>query len=386
MDFKLSGAEEKFRQEVREFLDKELHEEVVREVDAPESFGPACRAFLKKAGAKGWLAPHWPKEYGGLSGTHMQQFLVLDEINYRRGPGRGVSNSMAGPVILLVGNEEQKKEWLPPIARGEFEFALGYTEPQAGSDLASLDIRAVEDGDDYVLNGQKVFNTACHYADYHWLGARTDPKAPKHRGISLFIVDLKSPGITIREIKTMGDFRTNEVFYDNVRVPKRNLVGIPNRGWYHIATALDFERMIEVGGLRRMVEELVEYTREQSIGSEALIRNPMVRHRLTDRAIEVEVAQLLAYRVAWLVDKGTIPNYESAMLKAYATELSQRIFRTGMELLGLYGQLHKSSKWVQLAGRIERHYRRTVVLTILAGSSEIMRNIIALRGLRLPAA
>ena len=239
MNFRFSPDEERFRQEVRAFLDKEVTEGVLQEIDSGQGFGPHSWELLRKLGAKGWLTPSWPKEYGGLGLSHIYRFIIQEELDYYGGLfiGRSTGASIAGPTILLYGSEEQKKEYLPRIARGEIEFALGYTEPQAGSDLAALEIRAVEDGEDYVMNGQKCFNTRSHFAQYHWLAARTDPNAPRHRGISLFIVDLSSPGITIRPMWTVGGTRTNEVFYDSVRVPKGNLVGEKNRGFYHIATA-----------------------------------------------------------------------------------------------------------------------------------------------------
>jgi alkylation response protein AidB-like acyl-CoA dehydrogenase len=269
---------------------------------------------------------------------------------------------------------------LPRIARGETEFALGYTEPQAGSDLASLEIKAVENGDYYITNGQKVFNTACHYAEYHWLGVRTDSTAAKHRGISLFIVDLKSPGITIHPIYGMGGWRTNEVFYDNVRVPKKNLVGQLNRGFYHIAVALDLERGGPAGASLRHFEELASYVKQIS----ALAKDPQVRQQLSQLAIDVEVTRLLAVRVACMRDSGIVPNYEAAVLKLFRSELDQRLANAGMQVLGLYGQLQTGSKQVPLGGEVEWRYRDSVVETIIAGTSEIQRNIIAMRGLGLP--
>lgn len=386
MEFRLSPEEERFRQEVRGFLESEMKAEVIKERESGLGMGSATWELVRRLGARGWLTPTWPKEYGGLGTSHIHRFIIEDELDYHGGlpAGRLVGASMAGPTIMIYGNEEQKREYLPQIAKGEIEFALGYTEPQAGSDLAALEIRAVEDGDDYVLNGQKVFNTRCHYAQYHWLGARTDPEAPKHRGISLLIVDLKSPGITVRPLWTVGGTRTNEVFYDNVRVPKKNLVGEKNRGFYHITTALDFERTFPVGNMRRTLEELVKYAQEEMRAGKPLAQDPLVRQKLAGMAIEVEVAYMLALRVAWMQATGVIPSYQASMLKVFAAESRQRLNNIGMQIMGLYGQLQSDSRWAPLGGEIEHHYRDDLLITIAGGTSEIMRNIIATRGLGLP--
>lgn len=384
MDFGFTPEEEAFRQQVRQFLEKEVTPEVVAETELGMGWGPHTREFLRKMGAKRWLTPSWPEEYGGMGASYTYRFIVKEELAYYGGPHVFIGVDMAGPTILLFGSEELKKEYLPRIARGEVEFVLGYTEPQAGSDLAALDIRAVEDGDDYVMNGQKVFNTAAHFGEYHWLGARTDATGPKHRGISLFVVPMDSPGITVRPLWTMAGWRTNEVFYDNVRVPKRNLVGEKNRGWYHIATALDFERSFTIGHLRRDLEHLVQYCRETKRDGKALSEDPSVRNKLAQLAIEIEVAYLFACRIAWMLDKEQVPNYEASMVKVFGSELEGRIANTATQILGLYGQLKEGSKWAPLHGRVEFKYRECLRSLITRGSSEIMRNIIATRGLGLP--
>jgi len=280
----------------------------------------------------------------------------------------------------MSGSEEQKREYLPRIARGEIEFALGYSEPQAGSDLAALELRAIKKDDHYIMNGQKVFNTACHYAHYHWLGARTDPDAPKHRGISLFIVDLKTPGITIRPMWGMNGMRTNEVFYDDVRVPAKNLVGEENKGWGYIGRALDFERTWVAGETRRIFETLLSHVKE----NKTLAENPLIRQKLGELAMELEVVYLFGCRVAWMVSKGMVPSYEAAMGKAFGSEVYARIARAGMEILGPYGALQRGSKWALLDGEFDYRYRDCVRPQITRGASEIMRNIVALRGLGLP--
>jgi len=382
VDFALSKEEEAFRREVQDFLNKEVTPEVMEEAESGLGWGPYTWEFIRKLGAKGWLCPSWPKEYGGLGLPLTYRFLIHEELDYSRAllEASMVGANMAGPTIMLYGTEEQKREYLPRIAKGEIEFALGYTEPEAGSDLAALQIRAEEAEDYYVLNGQKLFNTRCHFAQYHWLGARTDASAPKHRGISLFIVDMDSPGITIRPLWTLGGMRTNEVFYDNVLVPKKNLVGEKNRGFYYILTALEFERTLSVGGLRRAFEELVDYVKERP----ALKDDLLIRQRIAQIGTELEVAKLFVYRLAWLQSRRIAANYEAAALKLFGSELWQRLANSAMDILGLHGRLQSNSKWAPLNGSVERRCRESLFLTFAGGTSEVMRNIIATRGLGLP--
>ncbi len=293
----------------------------------------------------------------------------------------------AGYSISLFGSEELKREFLPRIARGEIEFCLGYSEPEAGSDLAVLEMRAVEDGDDYIINGHKIFNTECHYAEYHWLAARTDPDVPKHRGISLFIVDLKSPGVTVNPMWTMSGERTNEVVYDNVRVPKRMMVGEKNRGFYHIMDALSFERMFVFVTelLYPFFNSIVQYAKETQHNGKPLSKDPVIRQKLAEMAVELEVGSLIQAQAFWMISKGLVPETETSICKIFSSELQQRLLNTAMQILGPYSQLQEGSKWAPLSGKIERNYRSAVMATFGAGSSEILRNIIAIRGLGLPA-
>ena len=382
MEFALSREEEAFRQEVRDFVDKEATPELIREAESGLGWGPCIWELVRKLGRKRWLGLSWPKEYGGMGLSPIYRFILLEELDYRGVLPEGtlVGATMAGPTIMLHGTEEQKREYLPRIARGEIEFALGYTEPQAGSDVASLELRAEEAEDCYVLSGQKLFNTRTHYSQYHWLGVRTDTHAPKHRGISLFIVDLKSPGITISPLWTLGGVRTNEVFYDNVVVPKKNLVGEKNRGFYYMLTALEFERVISVGAIRRVFEEVLKYVKDRP----ALKHNVLVRQKIAEIGTEIEAARLFIYRLAWLQTKRIVTSYEAAALKVFVSELHQRLASSAMDILGLHGQLQTKSKCVPLDGKIERLCRESLYYTFAGGSSEILRSTIATRGLGLP--
>jgi alkylation response protein AidB-like acyl-CoA dehydrogenase len=266
-------------------------------------------------------------------------------------------------------------------------WCQGYSEPGSGSDLASLQTRAVQDGDDFVINGQKIWTSQAHYADWMFVLARTDPEAPKHRGISYFLVDMKSPGISVRPLINMANQTGfNEVFFENVRVPRSGLLGELNRGWYIATTTLDFERssVSTSATARRTLEELTSFTKEMRSNGAAVFDHPLVKHQLADLWVELNIARFLSYRVVSMQDRGLVPNYEASIVKVYNSEHNQRIARAGINILGLYGQLHPSSKYTRLRGRFERSYLSSVGSTIAAGTSEIQRNIIATRGLGLP--
>ena len=382
MEFRYTKEEEEFRQEVRQFLqgEPELIEKVKEEETSGIGWGPHTWELLQKTGAKGFLTPSWPKEYGGLDASNVERHIVAEEMAYFVGRPVAVGVSMAGPVILRFGSEEQKKEFLPRIARAEIEFALGYTEPEAGSDLASLEIRAVRDGDYYIMNGQKVFNTACHYANYHWLAARTDPNVKSHRGISMFIVDMDAPGITIRPLIGLGKVRTNEVFYDDVKVPANRLVGEENQGWKYLMAALAFERTWLAGENISELEELMDHIKKTERNGKPIADDPVVMRDLAQLATEIEVARLFGLRIACMLDKGTIPTYETSMTKLFGSETAYRLADEWMKIIAQYGQLDMGSKHAFDNGRPARVlYNRATRSLITAGTSEVQRNIIALQ-------
>jgi 3-oxocholest-4-en-26-oyl-CoA dehydrogenase alpha subunit len=381
MDFQFTPEEEKFQEEVRNFFlaEEKLVTAAREEWNAGQGYGPYCREILRKIGAKGWLCPTWSKEYGGLGVSYMYRYIIMEQMQFFVNMWATVGAGMAGPIILHHGSEKQKQQYLPAIARGEIEFALGYTEPQAGSDVSSLSIRAEDKGDHFLISGTKLFNTRTHYADYHWLGARTEQTTPKYKGISLIIVDLKSPGILISKILTVGGRRTNEVSYDNVIVPKENLVGEKNKGIYYIMEALDYERITAISGLERDFLKLADYAKKQGVDL-----HPLLCQGLADVATDVEASKLLALRVAWMLDHGKVPNYEAAMLKMIVSEIEQNMVNLAQRIMGPYGQLKAGSTWTPCEGMFEWMYRDTLENLITRGTSEIMRNIIAQRGLGLP--
>jgi alkylation response protein AidB-like acyl-CoA dehydrogenase len=298
-----------------------------------------------------------------------------------------IATGIVAPMLLSVGTEEQRKEWIPRIASGEIAFWLAYSEPNAGSDLGGIQTTAIRDGDDYVVNGQKTWSSGAHHSDYAWMIARTDPEARKHRGVSFFIVDNKSPGITMRPVDNiLGEHHFNEVFFDDVRVPAANLVGEENMGFYHLMTALDYERvvLVGIGGFRRQFEELLEYVTTAERNGQPLKNQPSVRRKLAELATRIEIAYMLVWKTAEMLDKKEDPHVESSVLKVVSTELARDLAEVGMDILGPYGQLAEESEWTPLRAMIPRGFLESISATIGAGTSEIQRNIIAQRGLGLP--
>jgi hypothetical protein len=396
MDFTFSDREEAFRKEVENFIDVELPANWVEtNIYWPggwgtwaqfEEFDPQAEQFTRKLAKKGWLTISWPRQYGGAGLSHMEQAIFHERMSYHRAPGAGIATGIVGPTIMRVGSEQMKKEWLPRIASGEVRFWLAYSEPNSGSDLASMQTRAIEDGDDLIINGQKIWGTAAHVSHYALMAVRTDPTAAPPKGISLVIVDNASPGVTIRPlINICGSHSFNEVFFDNVRVPKKNVVGEMSKGWYYLMLALDFERLgIPIGGFRRTFEEIARYARETKHNGQALSQQPLIRNKLVNIAVQIEVAYMFLWYTAWMLDRGLVPNIEASVLKLVTTELSQKLASVGMQVMGHYGQLEGTSKWSYLQGRVCLGYLDCISALVGAGTSEIQRNIIAMRGLGLP--
>ena len=391
MDFRDSPEDAAFRQEVRDFLRTELPHDLRAADDAILGVGigedERERGWLKTLAKRGWVAPAWPKAYGGAGLSVMQQFVFNEEMARAAAPRPNfLAIGLAGPTIIVHGTEEQKREHLSGILSGENFWCQGFSEPGAGSDLASLQTRAVQDGDDYIINGQKIWTSGAHRSQRMMLLARTDADVPKHKGISYFLLNMQSPGITVRPLTNMADTPSfNEVFFDNVRVPKSDLLGELNRGWYVATTTLDFERSGIINGvsLQRLVRELAAFVRERKdvrddVGLES------VRYELADRAIEAEISIVLSYRVVTMQVKGIVPNQEASITKLFGSELAQRIARTGVKLGGLYGQLREGSPRAPLGGRLDALYRIAIGSTLAGGTSEIQRGVIAQRGLGMP--
>ena len=393
MDFRFTPSHEQLRHEVRSFLREALpnwETDVFFDVPGGDDF-ESGRRFNEKLAARGWIAPAWPKEYGGLGAGIHEQMIFNEEFGYHGAPDTGtrvLGVNMLGPTLIIHGTEEQKREHLPRITSGDAVWCQGYSEPGAGSDLASLQTRAVRDGDDYVINGQKIWTSGAHRADWMFMLVRTDPDAPKHRGISMLLVDMKSPGISVQPLVNMaGGHQFNQEFFDNVRVPIKNRVGEENRGWYVGATLLDFERSGIGGsiGLRHQVNDLVKFAQEAAkSGTVRVNLTDPVRAELADRAIEAGVAELISYRIISMQKRGQVPNYEASVNKVFRSEASQRLAATGMKLIGMYGNVYADGPYAPLKASLARRYLSSVSATIAAGTSEVNRNVIATRGLGLP--
>jgi 3-oxocholest-4-en-26-oyl-CoA dehydrogenase alpha subunit len=387
MRIRFTPEQDAFRTEVREFI----HETLGRDENDDLDGGPGddelrgemgwSPAFSKKLAARGWIALAWPKEYGGAGHGFMEQVIFNEEVAYWKAPigahRRGVF--YVGPILILYGTDEQKRTHLNAITSGTGYYCQGFSEPGSGSDLASLQTRAVRDGDDYVVTGQKIWTSDGHRSDYCWLAARTDPSAPKHKGISNFILDMHAPGVTVRPLVNMaGNHSFNEVFFDNVRVPKENMVGEENRGWYQTAATLDFERssIATFAGTRRFLDDLVGVLRARP-------RENSVRHAIADLYTGVLAGQMLSYSIASMQQAGKIPNKEGSAAKLFSSELRQRAANVSIEAMGMDGQVHEGPGAVK-HGRYTREYLSGVSATIAGGTSEIQRGVIATRGLGLP--
>ncbi|MCC7088395.1 MAG: acyl-CoA dehydrogenase family protein [Chloroflexi bacterium] len=387
MELRFSEKEEKLRQEVRSFLQQNGRSEggqLGSRTDAEFEF---AKEFNRKLAERGWIAPAWPKEYGGLGASIYEQMVFNEEFGYFGAPDtgtRGFGVGMIGPTLIIHGNEEQKKRYLPRITSGEDIWCQGYSEPGAGSDLAALQTRAVRDGDDYVINGQKIWTSGGHRANQMFCLVRTDPEAPKHRGISFMLIDdiMNTPGLTIRPLINMANrHHFNEVFFEDVRVPAKNMVGEENRGWYVGMTLLDFERsgIGTTASQKHTLEKLVTNLKE---GDKA--RRERYRTRLADLVVANNVGRFLGYRIGYIQASGMVPNYEASVVKIYQSELGQKIYNFGVNQLGLSGQFVPEEPRAPFGGDMPESYIQAVPSSIYSGSNEIQRNVIATRGLGLP--
>jgi alkylation response protein AidB-like acyl-CoA dehydrogenase len=389
MEFALTPEQEQFVKDFQSYLrthmTAELKEDLDKELAPSES--PLCMEFIRQMGKDGWLGVGWPKEYGGQGRSPIEQHLFFEIAHYERAPLPVLPLNTVGPALMRFGSEEQKREFLPPILRGEMEISIGYTESDAGTDLASIKTAAVRDGDYYIINGAKVFTSLAHTSDYIWLAARTDPNAPKkHHGISVFLIPLNTPGITIKPLYTMPGERNNYTFYDNVKVPKSCLVGEENKGWKYITTQLDFERIMlsPSSPMKRNVEDTIQWAKETKVDGMPVIEQLGVKTRFAELLMEIEVLKMLNYQVAWLITNGVVPYAEASMVKVFGSELYQRVNGTLLQIMGQYGQLQAQSKWAPLKGRVEKAFRSDIVFIFGGGAIEVQKNIIAMAGLGMP--
>jgi hypothetical protein len=389
MEFALTPEQEQFVKDFQNYLRTHMTAELKDELDKELAYSESaiCLKFIRQMGHDGWLGVGWPKEFGGQGRSPIEQHLFFEIAHYEGAPLPVLPLNTVGPSLIRFGSEEQKKEFLPRILRGEVEISIGYTESDAGTDLASIKTAAVRDGDYYIINGAKVFTSLAHTSDYIWLAARTDPTAPKkHHGISVFLIPMNTPGITIKPLYTMPGERNNYTFYDNVRVPKSCLVGEENKGWKYITTQLDFERIMlsPSSPMRRNIEDTIRWAKETKVDGTPVIEHHGVKTTLAELLMEVEVLKMLNYQVAWLITNGVVPYAEASMVKVFGSELYQRVNGTLLQIMGQYGQLQAQSKWAPLRGRVEKAFRSDIVFIFGGGAIEVQKNIIAMAGLGMP--
>jgi alkylation response protein AidB-like acyl-CoA dehydrogenase len=383
MQLALTEAQEALRREVRSYFVRLV--EQVEGVGTGESTYPR---YIRRMGEDGWLGLGWPTEYGGQARGPIDQMIFVEESHWAGVPLPLLTLNSVGPTLMALGTPEQKERILPGILRGEVHFSIGYTEPSAGTDLASLRTQAVRDGDEYVITGEKLYTSAIQYADYVWLAARTDRDAPKHQGLSVFIVPTDAPGFHWTPLRTMAGEFTSSTFYDAVRVPAANLVGEENRGWKLITNQLNHERVAicPVSGILRSIAEVVAWARQERLADGRRVMDQQwVQVHLARVLAKAELLKLLNWKVAWAADKGLDPADASAT-KVFGSEFSLEAYRLLLEVVGQAGYLPEGSPGAVLKGRLEHNARSQTIFTFGGGTNEVQRDIIAMVGLGMPRA
>jgi alkylation response protein AidB-like acyl-CoA dehydrogenase len=382
----LTPEQRKFRDELRAYFEEIIPPELFEELRGNEGGGPIYRRTLKRMAKDGLLGLGWPKAYGGQERPLFDQFIFADEVQAAGFPLPFLTLNTVGPTLMRFGTDTQKTEYLPRILAGDCHFAIGYSEPEAGTDLASLKTRAERDGDHYIINGSKIFTSLADYSDYIWLAARTGPA--KHKGISMFIVPTNAPGFSCTPIHTIGGIKTNSTFYEDVRVPAANLVGEENMGWTLITNQLNHERLAlsGVAGMARLLEEVLDWARETKLADgRRVIDQPWVQTRLAWLHAKTEALKLMNWKLLHdMQNEGQLGPAGSSTVKVYSSEFAIEACRSILEIFGQEGYLKEGSPGAVLRGRVEMRYRTSLILTFGGGTNEIQRDIIAMAGLGLP--
>jgi 3-oxocholest-4-en-26-oyl-CoA dehydrogenase alpha subunit len=383
MELGFTAAQQELKDEVRAYFVR-----LVEEVEGSVSQESTYTQYIRRMGADGWLGLGWPVEYGGQARGPIEQMIFVEESHWAGVPLPLLTLNSVGPTLMALGTDEQKKRILPGILEGMIHFSIGYSEPSAGTDLAALRTRAVRDGDEYVINGQKIYTSAIQYADYIWLATRTDPEAPKHKGLSVFIVPVDTPGFSWSPLPIIAGDITSSTFYEDVRVPAENLVGRENEGWKLITNQLNHERvaLCPASGLLRSLTDVQRWAQEQQLpDGRRVIDQEWVQVHLARLHAKIEVLKLLNWKVAWAAGKGLNPADASAT-KVYGTELALEVYRFLLEVVGQGGYLIEGSPRAILHGRLERNARSQTIFTFGGGTNEVQRDIIAMVGLGMPRA
>ncbi len=389
LDF--TAEQQGLRQEIRDYFTGLLTPDLRKALDEEwdECGGPVFRKVVGRMGADGWLGIGWPKEYGGQGRTPLEQLIFWDEVYHCRAPLHIIPVNTIGPALMRYGSEEQKKEFLPPILRGELFFGVGYTEASSGTDLASLQTKAVRDGDEYVIDGQKIYTTHAHDADYIWLAARTDPDAKKHKGLSIFLVPTDSPGFSVTPIYTLGGERTNATYYEGVRVPASNLVGAENQGWQLITDQLNHERItLACPGLAdRLLDEVWGWAMRTEVpGGGRMIDEPWVQLNLARVYAKMEALKVLNWHSAWSISAGAADMAEASAIKVMGTEFFVECYQLLIEIVGTAGVIREGEEGAVFGGVLEKAARTAATYTFGGGVNEVQRDIIAMAGLGMPRA
>jgi len=383
-----TDEQESLRRDLRSYYERLLTPEVEAELAHSHGVGPALRRVVRQMGADGWLGIGWPKEYGGQGRSAIEQFVFFDESMRAGAPVPMLTINTVGPTIMNFGTDEQKAHFLPKILKGEIHFCIGYTEPGAGTDLAGLGTTAVRDGEEYVINGQKVFTSLAGGADYIWLAARTDPEAKKHKGISIFAVPMETPGISLTPMHLLSEHDINQTYFDDVRVPASALVGGENNGWTLITNQLNHERvtLCSPGIIERTLAEVHQWAQDNKLADGSrVIDQQWVQLNLARVRARLEFLRLMNWKVAWTATQGHLDVAAASSVKVFGTEFYLEAFRLLFEIVGERGYLRDGSPDA-VRGHLERSYRSLLILTFGGGTNEIQRDLIATFGLGFPRA
>ncbi len=379
--------QETLRQELRDYYGRLLTRDVEEELSRSEGVGATVRRVVRQMGTDGWLGIGWPKEYGGQGRSAIEQFVFFDESMRAGAPVPMLTINTVGPTLMNFGSDELRRRFLPRILGGEIHFSIGYTEPGAGTDLAALQTKAVRDGDEYVINGQKIFTSLATGTDYVWLAARTNPDAPKHKGISIFIIPTDAPGFKVQPMQLLGEHNTNYTFYEDVRIPATNLVGEENGGWKLITSQLNHERvtLCSPGIIERNLAEVRRWAQETKLADgRRVVDQEWVQVNLARVHARLEFLKLMNWRVAWTATQDRLDVADASSIKVFGTEFYLEAFKLLFEIVGQVGYLKRGSPESVLSSRLEQLYRGLLILTFGGGTNEIQRELIAMFGLGLP--
>jgi alkylation response protein AidB-like acyl-CoA dehydrogenase len=387
MEIGYTEEHQALRNRLRDYYAELLTPEVEAQLVDSHGIGPDMRRVVKQMADDGWLGIGWPTEYGGQGLGPIEQYIFFDESMRAGAPVPMLTINTVGPTIMDFGTQEQKDFFLPKILAGDIHFCIGYTEPESGTDLASLQTRAVRDGDEYVINGQKIYTSLAGGADYIWLATRTDPEVAKHKGISMFIVPMDTPGIKVVPMHLLGDHNINYTFYEDVRVPAANLVGGENQGWSLITNQLNHERvtLCSSGIVERALDDVRSWAQNTKLADgRRVIDQEWVQVHLARVYARLEFLKLINWKVAWTATEGHLDVADASTTKVFGTEFYMEAFKLMLEVVGQAGYLTRGSPDAVLAGRLESYARSLVILTFGGGTNEIQRDLIAIFGLGLP--